>query len=353
MEVNSVTAHYASADEPGLKGNIWIEQQWEMGRRLAQSKMALLILDEIQKINNWSETVKRLWDEDTAEQKKLQVLLLGSSPLLLQQGLSESLAGRFELIPISHWSFKEMRDAFSWDVDTFLFFGGYPGAATLISDHERWSHYILNSLIETTISKDIFLMTRIDKPALLKRVFELGCQYSGQILSFQKMIGHLQDAGNTTTLAHYLQLLEHAGLLTGLKKFSGRHIRQRGSSPKLMVFNTALMSAFSQYTYAEARQNSIFWGRLTESAVGAHFLNQIRGKKMHLYYWLERNQEVDFILQKGDKIAALEVKSSYRKNSLPGMSLFSKRYPHSKKWLIGADGIAINECLHMQPDDFI
>lgn len=353
IDSHSLPSHYSSADEPGFKGNIWIEQQWEIGSRQALSNKALLILDEIQKIAGWSETVKKLWDQDTKQNSGLQVMLLGSSPLLLQKGLSDSLAGRFELIPVNHWSFTEMQTAFSWDIDQYIFYGGYPGAAELISDHERWSNYILNSLIETSIFRDILLLTRVDKPALLKRLFEFGCSYSGQILSYQKMLGQLQEAGNTTTLAHYLDLLENAGLIAGLSKYSGLQVRQRGSSPKLQVLNTALASVQSHLTLKEARQDGAYWGRLTESSVGAHLANSIRGKGLQLNYWNERNLEVDFVLVKGNRIAAIEVKSGQRKNNLPGMASFAEQFKVRKKWLVGADGIPIIEFLKMTPDELL
>jgi len=218
--------HYTTADEPSLKDQTWLEQQWEVARaQLSAAPKAagsVLVIDEVQKIGGWSETVKRLWDEDTAKKLPLQVLLLGSSSLLIQKGLTESLAGRFETIPVSHWTFEEMRSAFGWDIDAFIYYGGYPGSAALIEDRLRWANYIKDSLIETTISRDILLMTRVDKPALLRRLFQLGCEYSGQILSYQKMLGQLQDAGNTTTLAHYLDLLESAGLVMGLEKYAGQ-----------------------------------------------------------------------------------------------------------------------------------
>jgi len=264
-----------------------------------------------------------------------------------------SLAGRFEMIPVTHWFYSEMKAAFSWTLDEYIYFGGYPGAAALIDDHERWTSYIVHSLIETSISKDIFLMTRVDKPALLKQLFELGCSYSGQILSYQKMLGQLQDAGNTTTLAHYLTLLENAGLIAGLSKYSDHPVRQRGSSPKLQVLNTALASAHAQFTLAKARDDGACWGRLTESAIGAHLLNSIRGKNIRLYYWNERNHEVDFVLARGDRIAAIEVKSGRRRDNLPGMALFARHHKVDKKWLVGADGIPVDEFLQMTPEDII
>ncbi len=349
--------HYASADEPALKDRVWIEQQWERVRGTVgaggQRASGLLVLDEVQKIPGWSETVKRLWDEDSAAERPIRTLVLGSSPLLVQQGLTESLAGRFEVLFATHWSFAEMRKAFGWDLERYIFYGGYPGAAALIQDRSRWAHYIIHSLIETTLSRDILLMTRVDKPALLRRLFELGCSYSGQILSYQKMLGQLQDAGNTTTLAHYLRLLEGAGLLTGLSKYSGKQVRQRASSPKLLVLNTALMTAPSQVSLEQARGDPDIWGRLVESSVGAALANGIRGKEMELHYWSGRNRELDFVLSRGKTLVAIEVKSGRRKGSLPGALAFSKEFKVKKNLLVGAQGVPVEEFLATPPEAWL
>ena len=233
----------------------------------------MLVLDEIQKVPGWSEAVKRLWDEDTRLRRALKVVILGSAPLLVQRGLAESLAGRFEVLQLQHWSFAEMREAFGWSLDTYIFYGGYPGAAPLVGEPSRWARYVLDSLVETTIARDVLLLSRVDKPALLRRLFELGCRYSGQILSYTRMLGQLQDAGNTTTLAHYLDLLAAAGMLEGLQKYAGAAVRQRGSSPKLQVLNTALMTAPMGLALEEACADRELWGQLVESAVGAHLAN--------------------------------------------------------------------------------
>jgi len=357
MSKINMESHYVSADEPTLKDLSWIEQQWEAARTKSRKekrkRKSLLILDEIQKITNWPETVKRLWDDDTFNNLPLHVVILGSSQLLLHKGLTESLAGRFEVIPVTHWSFGEMKEAFKYNIDQFIYFGGYPGAATLINDHHRWSRYIIDSLIETTISRDILLMARVDKPALLRRLFELICSYSGQVLSYQKMLGQLQDAGNTTTLAHYLNLLEGAGLASGLQKYAGQRVRQKASSPKLQVLNTALMTAPSQRTYKEVKQDTEFWGRLVESAVGATLANGLKGKHGDLFYWSGRNREVDFVLCKGKDLVAIEVKSGFRKTSLPGIEAFSKEFKVKKKLLVGADGIKIEEFVLTPPEKWL
>lgn len=338
--------HSVSADSPVPYNAVWLEQQWEIARinvNKNPNSESLLILDEIQKVHGWSEVIKKLWDEDTKNKTKVKVLLLGSAPLLIQKGLTESLAGRFELIPISHWNYVEMRDAFGWNLDQYIWFGGYPGAAELINDEERFKNYIRDSLIETTISRDILLLTRIDKQALLRQLFQLGTFYSGQIVSYQKMLGQLHDAGNTTTLAHYLNLLSASGLLTGLQKYSGSQIRQRSSSPKFLVLNNALISAQSNLSFEEARSNKDYWGRLIETAVGSYLLNGITGTNLKLMYWREGAKEVDFIFDNGGKITALEVKSGRLRESLAGIETFNSLYEPKRKLLIGQKGIPLEE----------
>jgi len=341
--------HYATADEPALKGPDWIEQQWEVVRtRLkthTKARIGILVLDEIQKLPGWSETVKRLWDEDTFSGLPLHVFILGSSPLLVQKGLTESLAGPFEMNHITHWSYAEMQAAFGFGMDEYIYYGGYPGSAALIEDRARWAGYIIDSLIETTLSRDILLMTRVHKPALLRRLFELGCSYSGQILSYQKMIGRLQDVGNTTTLAHYLNLLQGAGLLAGLPKYAGEKVRQRASSPKLLVLNTGLMTATAYGSLEDTRNNPRLWGRLVETAVGASLFNSVIGKNIDLFYWAGRNRELDFVLSGGNELIAIEVKTTAHKIRLPGISEFSKQFPAAKKLLVGSQGIPLEEFL--------
>ncbi|MCX6100246.1 MAG: ATP-binding protein [Candidatus Bipolaricaulota bacterium] len=326
-------ARYASADEPTLRDRAWIAGQW------------VLALDEIQKVPGWSETVKRLWDEDTAAKTPLRVVVLGSAPLLIQRGLSESLAGRFEILHVPHWTFVEMQAAFWFTLDQYILYGGYPGSAPLIGEPERWARYIKDSLIETTVSRDVLLLTRVDKPALLRQLFELGCRYSGQILSYTKMLRQLQDAGNTTTLAHYLELLAGAGMLAGLPKYSGSAVRQRGSSPKLQVLNNALMSVQSGLTLEEAHEDPAYWGRLTESAVGAHLANAAAPGECRLSYWRDKNREVDFVVEARRKLFAVEVKSGRRRDVLPGLAAFTQAEKRARPILIGGDGIPVEEAL--------
>ncbi|MGO8758338.1 MAG: ATP-binding protein [Terracidiphilus sp.] len=339
---------YASADIPATRNPIWLEQQWEAARLNCRQKGTwLLALDEIQKVSQWDVQVKRFWDEDSAANLDLRVVLLGSSPLLVQRGLTESLAGRFELLRAGHWTLAEMQEAFGWNADQYIFFGGYPGAAELIGDEERWRRYLLDSLIETTLSRDILLMTRVDKPALLRQLFRLGCEYSGQILSYQKMLGQLQDAGNTTTLAHYLDLLGGAGMVCGIQKFAGQAVRRRASSPKLQVLNNALKTAQATESFAEVRGNPERWGRLVESAVGAYLGGFALAGECEVFYWREVSKEVDFVLRRGDKVIAIEVKSGASRSSLPGMAAFDRLFHPDKKLLVGSGGIPVDEFLRM------
>lgn len=341
-----------SADAIGSSNIFWLEQQWEVARiKLKQSgaKEFLLVVDEIQKIDNWSETVKSLWDADTKNNTPLKVIVLGSSRLLIQKGLSESLAGRFETTFMSHWSFSEMHDAFGWNGNHYVWFGGYPGSATLISDEQRWKHYVRESLIETSISKDILMLTRVDKPALMKRLFELSCHYSGQILSFNKILGQLKDAGNTTTLSHYLSLLSTAGLVAGIEKYSNNIIRKKSSSPKFQVYNTALISAQSDYSFDEALGNPAIWGRLVESAIGAHLLNHAITGDFTLSYWREGDEEVDFVMEQKHLIG-IEVKSGAAQKT-SGMASFKKKFNPDKVLLVGNTGLSWQEFLKMKPKD--
>ncbi|MBA2633960.1 MAG: ATP-binding protein [Chloroflexi bacterium] len=355
MDAIGIPGHFASADAPDPEDIGWLYTQWAIGRQ--QAKMGgraggLLVLDEIQKIRDWSDVVKQLWDEDTASVLPLRVMLLGSAPLLVRQGLSDSLAGRFEMVRVTHWTFAEMRDAFGWDLDTYLFYGGYPGAARLIRSHGRWEEYILDSIVETNLSRDILLLNRVEKPALLRQLFRLACSYSGQVLSYTKMLGTLTDAGNTVTLAHYLELLGGAGMVTGIGKYSGSAVRRRASSPKLLALNTGLMTATARTTFTRARADPETWGRLVETAVGAHLW--AHGDPDELAYWREGNNEVDWVVRPGklmrsrDTPIAIEVKTGHARGS-PGTVAFTHTHRGARSLIVGAGGIPIEDLLAVHP----
>lgn len=340
-----------TADNAPKGGTDWIGQQWNAARLQMEAhgyaEMALII-DEIQKIEGWSEVVKKEWDADTQSGRQLKVVLLGSSRLLLQEGLTESLAGRYELIPMLHWSFTEMQEAFDISPEQYAWFGGYPGPAELIHDEDRWKDYILNSIIEPSISKDILMLTRVDKPALLKQTFELGCIYSGQQLSYNKMIGQLKDAGNTTTLANYLNLLGEAGLLQGLQKYTGSVVTTRNTSPKLQVYNNALITAYAGASMQQMYLQPAAWGRWVENVVGMHLINSSREQRMQLTYWRDGNYEVDFVLEKDKKRVIIEVKSGQVRKA-GGLKEFEKKFGTTPSFLVGTEGLTWKEFIQINP----
>jgi uncharacterized protein len=344
---------FISADEPELSGAQNLNEIWQLfsSKIKGLKKTGLLIIDEIHKYPDWEKVVKARWDEDSRNKISLKVIILGSAPLLIQKGLSESLAGRFEVIHFPHWFYLETQKAFKLTLDEYIFFGGYPGSLSLIKDESRWRSYIKNALIETTIARDIMLLARIDKPALLRQLFYLSCEYSGQVLSYQKMTGQLQDAGNTTTLANYLHLLSAVGFVTGLQKFTGSLVMTRASSPKLQVYNTALLSALCGQDYKAVKAVPEKWGRWVESAVGAHLLNKIMGTDYKLEYWKEGQYEVDFILRSGKKVIALEVKSGKKREAYSGLIELQKKYKIHRSLVIGPIGISLNEFFQMEIED--
>ena len=342
--------HYASADEALPPGPEWIEAHWNAARKLAKQGVGTvwLILDELQKVRGWSEEVKRIWD--TGDNRKIHPVLLGSSALLLQKGLSESLAGRFFLHRCGHWTWPEMRDAFGWDLDTWLVFGGYPGAAPYKDDPKVWLGYVNDSLIETTLSRDILQLETITKPALLRHLFGLAAHFPAQVLSYNKMLGQLVDAGNTTTLAHYLKVLGHAFLVTGLSVYSGGEIRRRASSPKLVLLNNALVSASSPRTISSTAIDPEWRGRLVENAVGSALLELASSPSRTLHYWRDGNLEADFVLTEGRRIFGIEVKSG-RPGKFQGLGAFKERFPKSTPLLIGSGGISL-ESFFENPEQF-
>ena len=343
---------YAAADLPLPPGPEWVGGQWDLARRDAESGPALLVLDEVQKVRGWSEVVKACWDEDRAAGRRIHVLLLGSSALLLGRGVTESLAGRFFLHRCLHWSWPECREAFGWDLDRWIFFGGYPGAAPLIGDETAWRSYLLDSLVETVLARDVLALEPVAKPTLLRHLFSFAASHPAQIISYTKMLGELQDAGNTTTLAHYLRLLASAFLLAGLEKYSAGEARTRGSSPKLVAWNNALVSALRLRPFAETRAAHDQWGRLVENAVGAHLLNHLQGLPYEVNYWRDRNDEVDFVVRSPRGVWAIEVKSG-RPGKPRGLDTFLRRHPHAQTLLVGTGGLPLDEFFTWDPAELL
>ena len=345
----AIPCQFFSADNVPATNSAWISNCWAAVRSLKANNgwvCAILVIDEIQKIANWSEVVKKEWDADTFHDLNIKVLLLGSGRVLLEKGLSESLAGRFEEIRMSHWGYLEMRDCFGFSLDQYLFYGGYPGAATLSNDEDRFQQYIQSAIIEATINKDILMDTPIGKPALLRQTFELGATYSGNLLSLNKMLGSLQDAGNTTTLAGYINLLQESGLLCGLQKFSMDTARRKASIPKFQVYNNALKTVFSPLTFEQAILDRKAWGHIFESGIGAYLLSQAFVHRFEVFYWRERNDEVDFILRKKGTIVAIEVKSNAEKRT-EGLEKFRSLFNPQSALVVGEGGIGAEEFLAM------
>lgn len=346
-----IHSDYQIADDS--QSSVWISQLWDSARlkiKTQNLEQFIIAIDEIQKIKNWSEVVKKEWDYDTVNKIPIKLVILGSSRLLIQAGLSESLAGRFEMIQMMHWSFKEMNTGFGLTPEQYAWFGGYPGAAGLIKTEKRWKDYVGNGLIETTISKDILMMTRIDKPSLLKNLFGLTAAYSGQILSYNKMLGQLQDAGNTTTLAHYLNLLDTAGLSVGLKKIYKENHRSRSSSPKLQVYNNALISAQTQLSFKDAQTDRVYWGRIIESCIGTHLVNKSVVQGFEVLYWRHVNNEVDFVLRYKNEVVGIEVKSNVAKPT-KGMEVFKKIFNPKKIYLIDNRMLSWQDFIQINPLD--
>lgn len=344
----SLPYHYTIA-ESGYTSS-WIEQQWAIARAIAKESSSVFVIDEVQKIDNWSERVKRLFDQDVANNKKVHLIILGSSSLSIQKGLSESMAGRYEIIHIPHWSYQECKDAFGLTLDEYLFFGGYPGALPYKEDEDRFFSYIQESIIEPVVTRDILSQHLITKPALLRELFRLGSEYSGQILAFNKMLGQLQDAGNTTTLSHYLTLLDQTFVLKGVYKYANQAVRKRQSSPKFQIYNTALQTCVQKYSFEAIMNNPDLKGRLVESCVGAHLLSN---PKLEVFYWRENNEEVDFVVKIKEKIIAIEVKSGKKLKDPSGLETFSKHFPTNAKLLVGTGGVPLETFLSTSIEDFI
>ena len=336
-----------SADNVPATNSLWISDCWNAVRSLKKSngwEDVVLVIDEIQKIANWSETVKKEWDDDTFHDRNIKVLVLGSSRVMLEKGLSESLAGRFEEIRMSHWSYSEMKECFGFTLDKYIFYGGNPGAAALIGDGDRFEQYIQAAIIEATINKDILMNTPIGKPALLRQTFELGAAYSGQLLSLNKMLGSLQDAGNAVTLAGYINLLDESGLLCGLQKFSMDMARRKASIPKLQVYNNALKTVYNPLTFEQSVFDRKAWGRIFESGVGAYLINQAFVHRMEVYYWRDGNNEVDFVLRKKGAVVAIEVKSNAEKRT-EGLNKFRQLFNPQSALIVGDGGISAEDFL--------
>lgn len=355
LEGITVPYSFENADAVDVNDLEWIGRVWESARilmKLRNESEHLVVIDEVQKLNNWSEAVKREWDYDTRNKINIKVVLLGSSRLLIRKGLTESLAGRYELIRVGHWSYNEMHDAFGISLDQYIYYGGYPGPAPLIANEQRWRRYIKDSLVAPAIDKDVIMTSNIYKPALMRQVFELGCSYSTELLSLTKMTGQLQDAGNVTTIAGYINILSQCELLGGLQKYALDGARRYSSIPKFQVYNNALLTAYKGRKFENDRIAPDVWGRWVESAVGAYLVDNEDELGYHVYYWREKNDEVDFIVVRDGDIYAIEVKSG-RRGMNSGLSEFRRRFSPAKSFVVGTNGIPLEDFLTCNLDQLL
>jgi uncharacterized protein len=333
--------HFASADAETAADGRWLRQQWDDAKALPGTGRRLLVLDEVQKISGWAEAVKGLWDAELRKGEPLALCLLGSSAMLMARGLSESLAGRFELNRVGHWQYPEMKAAFGLGLDSFIFYGGYPGAAAYRGDLARWAQYVSGTLIEAALNKDVLALQPVEKPALLRNLFVLACEHAGESLSYNKMLGQLTEPGSILTLARYQELLAQADLLVGLPKHSGSAIRRRASAPKWLPLNSALVTAQKGLSLEQWKSRPDVWGRLVEAAAGAHLWAECqRSWGGRLHWWREGHYEMDYVVVSAGKVLGIEVKSG-RSGARTAQSLtaFEKAYPGSKTLLVGTGGM--------------
>ncbi len=372
------TCQYISFDNPRLNSPNWPEDEnisdatqiekfanpktlvdiWENARKasLRSLRGQVLFLDEIQLIPQWSNYVKGLWDRDRREGYPLHVVILGSAVWQMLVGRNESLTGRFRELSVQHWSLPEMAKVFGLTTEQFMFYGGYPASWPDESERSRfdyWSEYILKTIVGSVIGRDILLLKQIRKPALMRQLVDIAPRYSGQIMAYNKFLGLLQDRGNATTVKHYLNLLSDAGLITTLFRYTANPHLGIASPPKFNVLNTALMTAPSGYSFQEAQIERSFWGRIVESAVGAHLCNT-RGSATRIHYWRDKNgeHEVDFVISRGPHLIGIEVKSG-TKQTHHGLDAFKDRFPYAKTMIVGPGGFPFNEFLSLTTDEWI
>jgi predicted AAA+ superfamily ATPase len=313
---------FYSADEVFNATSNWILEIWSKAR----SEKKILVIDEIQKCENWSAVIKKLWDEDKRNKQTFPCILLGSSSLEIQKGLTESLTGRFQLHKAYHWNHEESKKAYGLSFEDYLKFGGYPGSYNF-KDRDDWAKYVKQSIILTVIEKDILQYHAVKSPALFKQAFEIIMSYPAQEISYTKLLGQLQDKGNVELIKYYLSLYEGAFLVKVLEKYSAKKIITKSSTPKILPLAPCLyyLEILDEYKSEEL-------GRVFELVVGAQLVRTDES----LYYWREGNDEVDFVLKKGRRLYGIEVKSG-RKKSQKGLDKFKDKFPEAKLIMITFD----------------
>ena len=347
VEKTTVPYSLFSADGVGKTNTAWISEKWHEVRTrmmLYNETEHILIIDEIQKIIGWSEIVKKEWDKDTREKRNLKVILLGSSRLLIQKGLEESLEGRYEALKMGYWEWEEMRDAFGFTMEQFIYFGGFPGLAPYINDEDRWRKMMEDSIISPILNHDILDIEEIRNPPLLRQVFELGSIYSAQEISLTKMQG-VVNSGTVPTISSYLRILDETMLIKPLQKYDNSAIKTKNSIPKLQAYNNAFRNSYCQHTFEEALMNKTEWGRQVESAVGAYLAGRAILDGFELLFWRdEKKNECDYVLKKGERLIAIEVKSGHADN-IDGYHAFMKKFEKNivNSFIVGPEGLPLED----------
>lgn len=319
--------HYCSSDSLLAPDETWILEQHQ--KAIETNPSGLLVIDEIQNVPHWAKIIKRLWDDQKINDQNLKMILLGSSSLKIQTGLTESLAGRYEVHIAHHWNFCESQEAYNLDLEDFIVFGGYPESYRFIENVEKWSSYIKMSVVDAVIGKDILTQAKVKSPALFKQCFEILSSYPAQEISYTKLLGQLQGKGHVDQIKYYIDLFEGAFLIKALSKYSSKETLKRSSSPKILPLCQAFFGAkkFGELSSEEK-------GRAFEVAVGS-MLNRLPG---NLFYWREGNHEVDFVLEQGKSLYTIEVKSGKKRNT-SGLLKFKSKFPQAKSCFITLENL--------------
>ena len=347
LDTTELPYDFFAADTVNPFDTSWIAARWQQARMrmdINAEPEHLLVIDEIQKINGWSEFVKKEWDADTRAHRNLKVILLGSSRLLIQKGLEESLCGRFETIKMGYWEWYEMRDCFGFKMDEFIYFGGLPGLAADISDEQRWRNLMEDSVISPVLTRDILEIEEIRNPALLRQVFELACTESAKELSLTKMQGTM-NSGSVPTIKNYLDILGKSMTVLPIQKYSPSPVKEKQSVPKMQVFNSGFRNRYGTFSFTQSRADTAEWGRQVESAVGAHLANRMVQDGFELYYWRnEKRLECDYVLRKGQSIVPIEVKSGAL-DSTAGFEKFKELYADriTSSFIVGPQGLPLED----------
>lgn len=323
-------AVYATADAPEAVLPNWREGIWQRVVSLARDAgtPAVLLLDEVQYLPEWSQWLKTRYDEAKRERLPIHIVASGSSSLRLGAGSRETMAGRFERLALLHWGARDLAALAGIPPDDaarrLVSHGGYPGAVALWNEPARWQNYLRDAIVEPAIGRDLLALEQVRKPALLRQIFAIAVGHPSEILSLDKIAGRLAEKGALETIAHYLDLLNEAFLVTALQKASRAEVRRRRSPSKLIVRDNALLAAAGQLP-PSPESDPERWGRWVENTCLARILNA--GLTVH--YWREEPWEADGVfIGPGNFRWIVEVKTGgYTAEDLRGLAKASEKFP--------------------------